>query len=121
VSATAWVNDVIGAIRTYSRRRRTAPPVVQVTLLNGESRYVLSMSAGENDELVSLDVYPENGADDLLDVEGSAEHGDVEGERMTREVLVVHPRAVQKVELLHEHPGQQPFGFVAEPEADEKE
>jgi hypothetical protein len=91
---------------------------VRVTLTNGESRYVLSASAGENDELVSLDVYPENGADDPLDVERVGEHGEVERERMTREVLVVHPMAIQKVELLYEHPGQRPFGFEADAEAD---
>jgi hypothetical protein len=92
---------------------------VRVTLTNGESRYALSASAGENDELVSLDVYPENGAGDLLDVERVGEGGAVERERITREVLVVHPLAIQKVELLDEHPGHPGFGFGAEAEAAE--
>jgi hypothetical protein len=116
VSATTWVEDLKAAISGYSRTRRTGPPVVRVTLTNNESRYVLSASSGPSDELISLDLYPEN-AGDLLEVDRPIEGGQVERDRVTREVLIVHPNAIRKFELLDEHPGEQGFGFAVEAEA----
>jgi hypothetical protein len=47
VSASPWVNDLQAAIRDYSRTRRKTP-VVRVTLVTGESHYVVvrPLSAG---------------------------------------------------------------------------
>jgi hypothetical protein len=117
VSASTWVDDLKAAIRDYSQTRRTGPPVVRVTLTNNESRYILSASTGPRDELISLDLYPEN-AGDLLDVERPVGGGEVERDRVTREVLVVHPIAIRKFELLDEHPGERGFGFAVEAEPD---
>lgn len=63
--------------------------------------------------LVSLDLYSDQLADDLLEVEGVDDQGQRETERVTREVLVVPIAAIAKVELLYEHPsrGRAPFGF----------
>jgi len=117
MSATTWVDDLKAAIRAYSQSRRAGPPVVRVTLSNNESRYVLRASEGPRDELISLDLYPEN-AGDLIEVERPVGEGQVERERVTREVLLVHPIAIRKFELLDEHPGERDFGFFVEAEAD---
>ena len=95
------------AIRDYSRTRRKTP-VVRVTLVTGESHYIMRISAtGGNDLLVSLDIYPEN-VDDLLGVE----QGDGPAmERVTPQVLVLPFGAIAKVDILDEHPGR-PFGFT---------
>jgi len=111
------VEDLTAAIRNYSQTRRTGPPVVRITLTSGEFRYVLNAAAGPSDELISLDLYPEDGGD-LLEVERRVAGGEVERGRVTRDVLVVDPLAIQKVELLHEHPGGARFGFQAGNDAD---
>jgi hypothetical protein len=118
VSATTWVEDLKAAIQSYSQTRRSGPPVVRVTLTNGEARYVLSALAGPNAELILLDVYPADNEGDLLDVERPTGGGQLERDRVTREVLIVHPIAIRKFELLHEHPGNRPFGFEADAEVD---
>jgi hypothetical protein len=101
------VNDLQAAIRDYSRTRRKTP-VVRVTLVTGESHYVMRVSAtGGGDLLISLDLYPEN-VDDLLGVDR------VDGpevERVTPQVLVLPINAIAKVDILYEHLGR-PFGFT---------
>jgi hypothetical protein len=114
VSTEAWISDLKEAIRAYTEARHLTP-VVKVTLANGESRYVMRATSGEAGMLVVLDVYPER-AGDLLEVE-RVEEGQLERVRETREVLVVHPAAIVKVELLHEHPGEPgAFGFQTPPQ-----
>jgi len=75
----------------------------------------MSVSAGDEDMLVSLDLYPEDDVGDLLEVEVLDDRGEREVERVTREVLVLPASAVVKVNLLHQHPDQRPgrprFGF----------
>jgi hypothetical protein len=107
VSAISLTNDLQMAIRDYSRTRRKTP-VVRVTLVTGESHYIMRISAtGGNDLLISLDIYPEN-VDDLFGVE----QGDGPAmERVTPQVLVLPLGAIAKVDILDEHPGR-PFGFT---------
>jgi len=84
-----------------------------VTLVAGESRYVMSASPGDAEMLIALDVYPER-VSDLLDVERIDDVGQLERFRETRDVLVVHPTAIMKVELLDEHPGERgEFGMCS--------
>lgn len=116
MSAEAWVKDLIAAIRAYEKSRHSAPPVVRVTLRPSESHYVMNARAGEADELVTLDVYAEDVAD-LLQVEQPAAGGQTERKLLTRKVLVVHPSAILKFELLDEFPGAKPFGFGTDPDA----
>ena len=114
MSASRWVSDINEAVRVYAGRRRLARPVVKVTLANGDFRYARGAAAGETDFLVSLDVYGDPG--DHIEVERAGPDGS-ETIHETREVLVVHPSAIAKVELLPEYPGPGDFGFRA-PDAD---
>jgi len=109
VSATTWVEDLRTAVRDYSRSRRRGP-VVRVTLTSGVSRYVLSVSAGPNGELISLNLYPDADPGDLVEVE-RIEEGQRVVDRVTPELLVVPPHAIHKFELIYEHPGQPGIGF----------
>lgn len=71
---------------------------------------------GHADMLAALDVYPQR-AKDLLEVERVDDHGVTEKARETRQVLVVSPARIAKVELLDEYPGERgAFGFRSAPE-----
>lgn len=76
MSAQAFVEDLRHSIRRYSTTRHKTP-VVLLTLVSGESHYVMSADAGEQDVLVLLDVYPEEmrGLQSLLEVETFHEGG----------------------------------------------
>jgi hypothetical protein len=109
--AQQWVNDFNEAARTYSRERRESP-VVKVTLIDGESWYVQKIEAGPNDRLITFDLYPD--ANDVLaNMVPVEQHGQGGGTNyFTRDVIVVEPDRVVKVELLYERPQGREVGFV---------
>ena len=109
VSATAWLEDLRAAISEYARTRLTTP-VVRITLVTGESHFVMRASAGAGDELISLDLYPA-GAADLLTIERTDDLGRPEVDTVTPEVMLVPGSSIAKVDILYEHPGEGRFGF----------
>jgi hypothetical protein len=111
MQAQQWVSDFNEAARTYSRERRESP-VVKVTLTDGGSWYVQKIAAGPNDRLITLDLYPD--ANDVLANMVSVERHDEGGgtDYFTRDVVVVEPDRVVKVELLYERPQGREVGFV---------
>jgi hypothetical protein len=115
VSAKAFTADLQKAIREYTRARDITP-VVKVTLADGGSHYVMRATPGASDVLVALDVYPER-ARDLLDIERLDDQGVPEKVRETRQVLVISPARISKIELLDVYPGGRgAFGFQSPPE-----
>lgn len=109
--AQQWVADLNAAASAYLRERHLTP-IVKVTFVDGDTRYVQKVEAGPSDRLITLHVYPD--ANDVLGnmvrVERlSPEQG---AEYLTRVAILVEPERVMKVELLHEQPQGRAVGFA---------
>jgi hypothetical protein len=95
--ASEWVTGMQRTIGEFSEARKCAQPLVRVGLDDGEQLFLQALSAGPDDDFVTLSVYEP-------------------GEELTR-VVVLRLVAVRKVELLRQAPSPEEEGFVFRPRA----
>ena len=100
--AAEWYEAFMAAVNEYGESRGE-PPAVRVTVGPDHERLLLHSAApGPGENLVTLDPYPDEEAD-MIERDGSV---------ATPRVVLVHPNAISKIELLFEVPGAQgPMGF----------
>jgi hypothetical protein len=103
VSASEWKESLMTAITDF-RDTRGIPPVVRLTLADGETIYVHEAKAGPGEGLVTLSPYPPERERGMIRPEGGTMD-------YTPRANVVPPRAVVKIELLTEVPDATELGF----------
>jgi hypothetical protein len=97
------------AVRRFVAPRSISGCTVRVTLADDRQVFVKEMQAGPGPLHVTLDVYPDDNADMLLESEGL----------FTPSALIVQLDRLIVVELMHEAPEDRPVGFGAQ--ADEEQ
>jgi hypothetical protein len=105
-AAAAWYDALLAAVAAYEEVRGESP-AVRVTVMPDQEQLLLHRAAaGPGDNLVTLEPFPE-AVDEMVDREGVFS---------TPRVVLVHPNAIVKVELLYEAPdAEAPMGFQAGP------
>ena len=107
--ATGWVRGLSEAARSFSAARNAPNLAVRILLADGTSVLAHRVAAGPGPTMLTIDVYPDDPDDDMVD------GLDDSGERPTRRTptaTLVDVRAVGRVELLVEPPGDHQLGFA---------
>ena len=107
--AVGWVRGLSQAARAFSEVRNVSNLTVRLVLSDGSSVLAHRVAAGPGPNLVTIDVYPDDPEDDM--VEGLDDDGQGPVKR-TPTAIMLDPRSVQRVELLVEPPGEQALGFA---------
>jgi hypothetical protein len=100
--ASEWHDALLAAVAAYEETRGETP-AVRVTLMPSQEQLLLHRAAaGPGESLVTLEPFPES-EKEMVEREGSFS---------TPRVVLVHPNAIVRVELLYEVPGADvPMGF----------
>jgi hypothetical protein len=102
--AEDWVAAFQDAVRRFVEARSISGCTVRVTLADDRQVFVKDMQAGPGPVHVTLDVYPDDNDEILLEAEGL----------FTPSAVIVQLDRLIVVELLHEPPEDRPVGFGAQ-------
>lgn len=100
----AFVAALADAARRFAAERGLATTAVRIAFHDGERVLVQRARSGPLPDWISLDVYPDDGDDEMIQPPGG-------GAALAPRVAVVHLRSVAKIDFLAEEPEQHRLGF----------
>jgi PII-like signaling protein len=93
-AVSPWLADLLERIDRFARDRGGRPPVVRVTLADGERFFLYAIEAGPGDDCLTLHPHPER-YEEMVDAGGT---------RLPPRALVVPQASILKIELLTKPP-----------------